>query len=171
MNISAFKQFLIFLGLLVFEIFVVSRIQISYLISPSVYLFFILQLRVRTSGYWVLLFGFLSGLLFDLIFHTGGVHAASTTLAAFLRVLILPVFLSTEDYDNNIHPGIYTMGPGRFLLFSFILLYAHHLSWFMLEIFKFDRIWITLLKAVISSMLSLALIYIIGLLFYKKKRI
>lgn len=171
MNSSIIKQLLLFFAIALIEIFLVSRMEITYLLTPSIYLFFIIQLPIRTPKYQLLLLAFLTGFVFDIIFHTGGIHAASTTLAAFVRILIIPAFLSAEDYDNNIHPGIYTMGTSRFLFFTFILVYIHHFAWFMLEIFKIDSIWITLFKTVLSAVFSVLLIYIIGLLFYKKKRI
>ncbi|MCX7743081.1 MAG: hypothetical protein N2167_00805 [Flavobacteriales bacterium] len=171
MNQQVFKNIMLFLALAVGDIVFTNRISLSTYISPYIYHFFVLQLPVRTSRNGVILLGFLTGLFYDLIYHTGGAHAAATCFLALLRIIILPAFISVEDKDNNISPGIYTLGQGSFLFYTFILTLVHHILFFNLEIFKISSIPLTLLKASLSSIFSVLLIYLLSLLFYRKKRI
>lgn len=171
MNQFVFKNILILLALMVCEIILVNRLSLGPFITPYIYLFFIMQLPVRTSHYVLIFLGFLIGLFFDVIYHTGGAHAAATCFAALLRIAILPAFISPEDKDNNISPGIYTFGQASFLAYSMIITLGHHIVFFTLEIFTFSAIPLTLLKALISSIFSVLLIYLFCLLFYRKKRV
>lgn len=171
MNQLIIKNIAIFLALAAGDIILVNRISLGTFIAPYIYLFFILQLPVRTSRYALIFLGFFTGLFFDIVYHTGGAHAAATCFLALLRIVILPAFISAEDKDNNISPGIYTLGQGSFLIYSLILTACHHMVLFNLEIFKWSAFPLTLLKASVSSIFSVLLIYLICLLFYRKKRI
>lgn len=171
MNQLVFKNIVILLALAISDIILVNRLSLGSFITPYIYLFFIMQLPVRTSRYILIFLGFLTGLFFDIIYHTGGAHAAATCFAALLRIAVLPAFISAEDKDNNISPGIYTLGQASFLTYSIIITLGHHIVLFNLEIFKLSAIPLTLLKASVSSIFSVLLIYLFCLLFYRKKRI
>lgn len=171
MNQPVLKNILIFLALAIGDIVFVNRVSLGTFIAPYIYHFFILQLPVRTSRYAVIMLGFLTGLFYDLMYNTGGAHAAATCFLAMLRIIVLPAFISVEDKDNNILPGIYTLGQSSFLFYAFILTLVHHILFFTLEIFKISAIPLTLLKASLSSIFSVLLIYLLSLLFYRKKRI
>jgi rod shape-determining protein MreD len=171
MNQLIFKNMLIILALAAGDTILVNRLSLGTLITPYIYHFFIIQLPVRTSRHALIFLGFFTGLFFDIIYHTGGAHAAATCFLALLRIAVLPAFISTEDKDNNISPGIYTLGQAVFLIYSMILTLGHHILLFNLEIFNKSAIPLTLLKALVSSIFSVFLIYLLCLLFYRKKRL
>jgi rod shape-determining protein MreD len=171
MNQLVFKNIITLLALAAGDIILVNRLSLGTFIAPYIYLFFIIQLPVRTSRYALIFLGFFTGLFFDIIYHTGGAHAAATCFLALLRIAVLPAFISAEDRDNNISPGIYTLGQASFLIYTLILTLGHHVLLFNLEIFKLSAIPLTLLKASVSSIFSVLLIYLLCLLFYRKKRL
>ncbi len=173
MNQLVFKNIMLILALAAGDIILVNRLSLGTFITPYIYHFFIIQLPVRTSRYALIFLGFFTGLFFDIIYHTGGAHAAATCFLALLRIAILPAFISAEDKDNNISPGIYTLGKASFIIYSMMLTLGHHVLLFNLEIFNFklSAIPLTLLKASVSSIFSVLLIYLLCLLFYRKSRI
>jgi rod shape-determining protein MreD len=153
--------------LLVIDIFIVSRLEFGTYFVPHIYFLSILMLPVRTSKSILLLFGFFSGLVMDLFMNTGGLHAASTTFMAFIRIFTLPLYLTPEDEDNNINPGLFSFGVRKYLIYSFILILVHQLSFFLLEVFKMDSFLLILFKTLASTALNILLLVFIQMLFMK----
>jgi rod shape-determining protein MreD len=153
--------------LLAIDILVVSRLEIGIYFVPHIYLLSLLMLPVRTKKSWLLLFGFFSGLIVDIFMNTGGLHAAACTMMAFVRIFILRFFLAPEDEDNNISPGLFTLGYRKYLIYSSVLILAHQLTFFALEVFKTDSFFLILKKTVASTILNLLLVLFIQMLFMK----
>jgi rod shape-determining protein MreD len=153
--------------LLVIDIFIVSRLEIGIYFVPHIYFLSILMLPVRTSKSVLLLFGFFSGLIMDLFMNTGGLHAAATTMMAFIRIFTLRMYLAPEDEDNNISPGLYSFGFRKYLIYSSILILVHQLTFFSLEVFKIDSFLLVLLKTAASTALNVLLLVFIQMLLKK----
>jgi len=157
-----------FVLLLTADIFIVSRINISVYIVPHIYPFFILLLPVRSSKSLMITLGFITGAVMDVFLSTGGLHAAATTLIAFLRIFLLPLFTSPEDYDNNNAPTMNVLGQSSFLLYTSVMIGIHHFALFTLESFNFGSVLLILGKLVFSSVFSVGLIWLVQLLTMKK---
>lgn len=153
--------------LLAIDIFLVSRLEIGVYFIPHIYFLSLLMLPVRTSKSFILLFGFFSGLVMDIFMSTGGLHAAATTMSAFVRIFILRFYMAPEDEDNNISPSLYTFGIRRYLFYSSVLILVHQLTFFSLEVFKTDAILLILLKTLASTILNILLLLFILMLFTK----
>src|SRR5690348_13748582 len=108
--------------LLAVDIFLVSRLWLGVYLVPHIFFLSLIMLPVRSSKTTVLIFGFLSGLVMDLFMQTGGLFAAATTMMAFLRIFILRFYISPEDEDNNIQPGLQSLGIRKYLVYSSILI-------------------------------------------------
>jgi len=155
------------LALLVIDIFLVSRLEIGIYFVPHIYFLGLLLMPVRSSKVVMLLFGFFSGLVMDLFLNTVGLHAAASTLLAFIRIFTLRFYLAPEDEDNNISPGLYTFGNRKYLIYSSILILIHQLAFFSLEVFNPSSILLIVKKTLASSILNITLLVFIQMLFMK----
>jgi rod shape-determining protein MreD len=153
--------------LLAIDIFLVSRLEIGIYFVPHIYFLSLLILPVRTTKSVLLFFGFFSGLVMDLFMSTGGLHAAASTMLAFVRIFTLRFYMAPEDEDNNISPGLYSFGPRKYLIYSTILILVHQLTFFSLEVFKTDSILLILKKTMASTALNVLLLVCIQMLFMK----
>lgn len=153
--------------LLAIDIFLVSRLEIGMYFVPHIYFLSLILLPVRTKKYVLLFFGFFSGLAIDLFMNTGGLHAAASTMLAFVRIFTLRLYLAPEDEDNNIMPGLYSLGIRKYLIYSSILILVHQLTFFTLEVFKTDSIFLILKKTLAGSALDILLLLFIQMLFMK----
>src|SRR5688572_16431484 len=124
--------------LLAVDIFLISRLRLGVYFVPHIYFLSLIMLPVRTSKATLLIFGFVSGLIMDLFMLSGGLFAASATMMAFVRIFILRLYLSPEDEDNNIHPGLQSFGIRAYLIYSSILILVSQFTFFSLEAFKTD---------------------------------
>lgn len=155
------------LGLLVADIFLVSRLEIGIYFVPHIYFLGLLLMPVRTSKAVMLILAFFVGLAMDLFLNTGGIHAAASTLLAFIRIFTLRFYLAPEDEDNNISPGLYTFGTRKYLIYSSVLILIHQLAFFSLEVFNPGSILLILKKTLASSILNIVLLVLIQMLFMK----
>lgn len=153
--------------LLAIDIFLVSRLEIGIYFVPHIYFLSLLMLPVRSTKAVLLFFGFFSGLVMDIFMNTGGLHAAASTMMAFIRIFTLRFYLAPEDEDNNIAPGLYTLGTRKYLIYASVLILIHQLTFFSLEVFKTDSILLIIEKTLASSVLNILLLVCIQMLFMK----
>jgi hypothetical protein len=140
------------------QVLMAKDIVIAGLYSPFIYVLFILLLPFDIPGYLLLLLGFLLGLSIDVFSNTPGIHASATVFMAFLRPEVLSLLSSREVYAKGTLPRISQYGFNWFLRYSAILIFSHHMFLFFIEAFTFSGFFDTLIRALISSLLSIILI-------------
>ncbi len=106
----------------------------------------------------------------DVFYDTGGIHAAATVLLAYLRPYILLLLTPRDGYDQNDSANLHLMGWRWFLVYIFILIFLHHLTFFFLELAGFKLIGFTFLKILVSSLFTGTVVIIIQLLFFSRRR-
>lgn len=143
--------------ILAVDIFILSKLQISVLLHPHIYMLTIILMPVRTTKAVLLIFAFFTGLVMDIFLMTGGLHAASLTFMAFIRILVLRAFISPEDIDANITPTLSTIGNQPAIIYNVILIGLHLLFYFVLEIFRFSSLFLILSKLLVSLSVCLIL--------------
>jgi rod shape-determining protein MreD len=146
-----------FILLLIFQVLVLNNIQFLGYINPYIYILFILALPVRIPRWFLLVLAFGIGLTIDVFSNTMGLHAFACVLIAFLRNGIINLFTSIEE-GNNPTPSFHTFGVGAYIKYVVLMVLIHHTALFYLEAFSFAHFWITSLKILLSSFLTILLI-------------
>ncbi len=162
------KYSLIFVVAVLLQVLVLNRILIFRMISPYFYLIFLLLLPYDTPRALLISLGFVLGLSIDAFTNTLGVHTAVCVLIGFIRPGILNKISTRETRESVSAPRISTMSVNWFIGYTAIFVTIHHLLLFMLEAFTFQGILFTLARAVLSGILSVALIVISQFLFFRK---
>lgn len=119
-----------------------------------IYVGFILLLPLDIGPIWLLLLAFGTGLLVDLFYDTVGIHAAASVLIAFLRPQVLRVITPRGGYETNINISVKGMGSDWFIPYTFILIFIHHATLFFIEASNWNLFWLTLLKAICSTLFT-----------------
>ena len=169
MNRKLFGNIARFVLLLLAQVFVFNKIQVTGYVSPQVYVMFILMLPFEISGFWLLALGFGMGLSVDFFMHTPGMHAAAAVTLAFLRPGVIRLVGKKDDVEPWQYPNVRDSGDMWFLAYTFILVFMHHLVLFNLEVFRFSEFFFTLLKVLINSVLSTLIIMLVQYLFFSRK--
>ncbi len=154
-----------FVFLVILQVFVVNQMLQYNVVNPFIYPLFILVLPVNTSFVLLLSLSFLIGITVDLLQFTSGIHASATVFMGFLRIFFLRASLSKESFEKNIKPDIRNKGLAWFSVYAIILLIAHHLVLFFLEVMTFREFWFTMLKTALSAAASLVIIILLEYLF------
>lgn len=149
-----------FIVLVFVQIFVLDNIQFMGYINPMIYVLFILSLPVKFPKWISLLLAFILGLIIDIFSNTLGVHIFATVLLAFIRIPIINLLVA---FDENVNPtpSFRSFGVNKYVKYVVICVTLHHFALFMVEAFSFINFDVTLLKILLSSLVSVSLIFIV----------
>ncbi len=152
MKIDFLKNIGWFVLLVLLQAMVMNNICILGYAVPLTYVYLILVMGCDTSRQALLLWGFCLGLAVDIFSNTLGLHAAATTLLAFIRPWIINLYVARDNTENMVAPGVHSFGTGKFFRYVLTAVLIHHLFLFVLESFTlFD--WVYLVVATLSSAL------------------
>ena len=149
-----------FILLVFLQVFVFNNIEISNHIVPYVYILLIILLPVDLPGWIILLVAFILGLTIDLLSGTLGFHVFSTVLMAYMRTPVLTFVSPRDGYESSAIPNLASYGALWFLKYAAILVFIHHFSLFMLEVFRFSYIPVIFLRTLLSGLFSLSFLLI-----------
>lgn len=159
-----------YFALVLFQILVLNRLDLSFYINPYVYPFFILVLPFRMQHWVLMVIAFLSGLLMDTFSGTAGIHAAAMVFLAFVRPYWINVITPKGGYETEDRPSVRGQGFSWFLLYSIVLVFLHHFFYFFLEVFSLNSAFSTLGKVFLSTFVSTILIVLLAYLFSRERK-
>ena len=158
-----------FIVLVFMQVFLLKNFTLYDLSTPYLYILFVLLLPFETPNFLLFLLAFILGITIDAFYDTPGLHAAACVLLAFVRILFITITVQKDGFDNEPEPTLSVMGFRWFFTYLLILTLFHHFFLFNLEVFRLSEIQYTLTRFVLSSLFTVFLILISGLLFFRKK--
>ena len=169
-GINIIFYFIAYFGLVMFQVLVLKNLELSFYINPYVYPFFVLMLPFRMPHWLLMVLAFLAGLLVDAFSNTGAIHAASLVFLAFVRPYYISVITPKGGYETEDRPNIRGLGFSWFALYTFILVFLHHILYFFLEFFSLSSVFSILGKTLLSSIVSTILIVLLAYLFSRERK-
>lgn len=166
---SNIKYFIHVLCLLIIQLTILDNIQLHSYIYINIYILAIYILPYRLKNAFILLFGFLLGLFIDLANNTMGIHAAATTLIAFIRPRLLMLTSNREQIDD-------IQGKQKISNFAWFFKYVlvsttiYNVVLILAESFTFNNFLITLIRIMCSSFVSIFFILLYYFIALKKKQ-
>ena len=157
-----------FVVLILFQVLVMDNVMINGYMIPYIYILFILLLPFETPRWIQLLSGFALGLVMDLFSGTLGMHTAASVLVAYIRPYLLNLLASREGYEPETYPRIHYYGFLWFLKYATLMVVIHHLALFYLEVFQMKHFFSTLLRVILSSILSTSTIVLSQYFVFRK---
>jgi rod shape-determining protein MreD len=148
----------------------VNNIELSSYINPYFYISFILLLPVTIKPWQLVVLSFLCGAVMDAFSSTPGLHIAATNFMGFIRIHYLNVTTTKEDIEARISPSLSQKGIVWFVVYCFVMTFIHHLILFFLEIYGFQEFFATLTRVALNSVVTVLLIIVGQLLFYRSKQ-
>jgi len=123
-----------------------------------VYVGALLLLPIDIGALPLMFLGFCLGLMNDMFYNTPGMHASLCVLVAFLRTTSLKVLTPAGGYEGEFEVSLAYRGIRWYLLYLVPLLMIHHLGVFLLEYATLTKFHLALVKATISTALTLTFI-------------
>lgn len=158
-----------FITLVFIQVFLLKNISLYQVVTPYFYILFILLLPFNISNVLLYVLGFVLGITIDAFYDTPGLHAASCVLLAYVRIIFINITVQKEGFDNEPEPTLGLMGFRWFFLYALILTFLHHFFLLNLESFHLSQILFTLTRVIFSTIFTVLLMLISGLMFFKKK--
>src|ERR1700761_4714533 len=169
MGRSIIINFIRFVALVFIQVFLLKNIALYNLSTPYPYILFILLLPFETPNLLLFLLAFILGLTIDAFYDTPGLHTSACVLLALVRIMFISVTVQKDGFDNEPEPTLSMMGFRWFFTYSVTLTLIHHFFLFNLEVFRFSEIQYTITRTILSSIFTVFLILVTGLLFYRSK--
>lgn len=163
------KFFINLVALLIIQLAILDNIQLHSYVYINIYILaiYILPYRLRKAS--ILLFGFFLGLFIDFANNTMGIHAAASTLIAYIRPRLLMLTSNREQIDD-------IQGKQNISNFTWFFKYVmvsttvFNVVLIMAEAFSFHNFWITLVRMVCSTIASVFFILLYYFIVLKKKQ-
>ncbi len=164
---KSWKFVLLFIGVLLAQLFVFDNIELWHFVVPYVYIIFILVLPINTTRPFLYLLGFFLGLSIDILSSTLCLHAAATTFMAFLRAPLISLFTTQQQLQKTTLPLLRVMGFSWTLRYTLILVLAHHsLLHTLASAPLFTAPWQIVLRILLNTLITSLVLLIIELFMY-----
>lgn len=164
------KYTLLFFLYVLLQVLIFNRINLWGVLTPMVYILFILSLPFQTPRWLVVLLGFLLGLSIDMFSGILGLHALATLVIAFVRPAVVRILPLRVEREEHLLPIFYDMKFSWYFRYVFLLTFIHHLVYFFVDAFTFHNFFRTFLVSLINIIFPLICIFIIQILFYKPSK-
>lgn len=151
------------------QVFLLKNMALYNLPVPYLYILFLLLLPFGIPNILLFALAFITGLCVDAFYDTPGLHAASCVVLAFVRILFINVTVSKEGFDNEPEPTLSIMGFRWFFTYAVTLTLIHHFFLFAIEYFNFSGLQYTIGRFLATSIFTVVLMLISGVLFFRKK--
>lgn len=166
---SNIKFVIHFLILLLIQLTILDNVQLHSYMYINIYTLIIYILPYRLRNATILFFGFFLGLFIDLANNTMGIHAAATTLIAYIRPRLLMLTSNREQIDD-IQGKQKISDFGWFFKYILISTAVFNVVLILGEAFSIQNFLITLLRIICSTVASIFFILLYYFIALKKKR-
>ncbi len=166
------KNIIRFILFIIIQVFVLNNVPpLHQFIVPYLYFLYILWLPFNINRFFLLIVAFAFGLTLDYFTGTPGLHAAPCVLIAFIRPFLLNLLIPQETTEQSyIEPSIKSMGWAPYSLYAFLLTFFHHFYLVLIEWLQFGNFLYFIGKVIGTTAISLLLIFISEMLFFRKAR-
>ena len=144
MSYQSVIRFFRMILILAIQILILNHIHILGYITPLMIGYMIIPFHRGTGRITLLLWGFITGLLFDIFSNTAGMSSASLTLLAMAQPALLNVF-TPRDAAEDYTPGFNTMGVGRYITYCLFCMFLVHALFYTLDAFTLHNWQLTLI--------------------------
>ncbi|MEQ1623223.1 MAG: rod shape-determining protein MreD [Sediminibacterium sp.] len=166
------KNIIRFALFILFQVFILNEVPpLHQFIIPYIYFLYILWLPFNTNRFVLLLISFAFGITLDYFTGSAGLHAAPCVLIAYLRPFLLNLLIPQDTTEHSyLEPSIKSMGWAPYSLYVTLLTFIHHFLLVLIEWLQFGNFVYFLGKVAGTTAVSLLLIFITEMLFFRKAK-
>lgn len=164
------KNILRFIFFILVQVFVLDKVPLLHqYLKPTIAFLFILWLPFSLPRVGLMAIAFVFGLVLDYFSGVPGLHSAPLVLIAYLRPFLLNLLLPQQKAEITYSdPSTKSIGIGPYSIYVLVLTIVYHLYLTFIEWMQFGDFLFFIGKVIATSVLSLILICITELLFFRK---
>lgn len=170
---SLVKHIVRFFLFVLVQVFVLYEVPpLHHLVTPYLYFLYILWLPFKLGRRSQMVLAFTLGFAVDSFTKTYGLHMVPCVFIAYLRPFLINLLITREGAESNYsEPSIRSMGFAPYFTYITILTFLHHVTLFFLQSMQTGGYWYFLVKALLSTAVSLVLILLTELIFGRRQRV
>lgn len=167
---SLIKNIIRFILFVLVQVYILNQVPpLHNFFVPYLSFLFILWLPFNINRLLLLAVAFAFGFAVDSFTGWYGLNTAPCLLIAYLRPFLLNLLIPQETTEQSyIEPSIKSMGWAPYSLYIVLLTFIHHTYLVLIEWLQFGNFLLFLGKVAGSTALSLLLIFITEMLFFRK---
>ncbi len=158
-----------FLGLLFLQLVILNHLNAGKYFLPYAYVMFLFIFPKSTPRWILLLVGFGLGSAVDLYIHSYGSHSFACTIIAFIRPFLLATIAPKDFAGEEGLITVYDIGFQKYLLYSLVLVFIHHLFVFLIDELRIDSVLTLVGQILTSTLVSVFIIMCLQYVFNKRK--
>lgn len=170
MNSIFFMRLFRLLTLLFVQVLIFNHIHLFGYITPLMMGYMVVCFHRNTSRSIALLWGFVTGLLFDMFNNTAGMAASACTLMAMIQPVLLNMMAPRDSADNLI-PSFSTLGFWNYTLYVLLLMSVQHTVFYLLDAFTLVDWPLTLFSIIGGSLVATLITIFFEMLVRTRKHI
>lgn len=155
----------LFVATVLLQVFLFDNLSISVYLNPLVYIAFLILLPFETLPVVLLGAGLLLGVTMDFAMGAAGINTIATLLVAFLRPTLAGLTCGRENAREGGIPSSGRLGERVFINYVVVLTLLHHAVFFLLEALSWDHVLHTVVRIVVSSVVTVAFVWIAARIF------
>ena len=156
-----------FFILLFLQVLILNQVHLLGYITPLMIGYMVVCFRRGTSRVGMLLWGFATGLAFDMFSNTAGMGSSAMTLIAMMQPSLLTLF-APRDAAEDFTPTFRTLGFWTYLLYVFTLMLVLHGVFYILDAFTLANWQMTLLSIGGGTLMATIITVFVELLVHSK---
>lgn len=150
------------------QVFLFDNLSISVYLNPLIYVAFIVLLSLDTPPAVLLGAGLFTGVVMDAAMGTAGINTVATLPIAFLRPMFLHLICGRENLREGGIPSPERLGRRNFIDYLLLMILVHHTVFFLLEALSWSHLLHTVIRILLSSLVTMAFVWIIVRIFTAK---
>ncbi len=156
MIITFLQRLLWMLALVAMQMLVFNHIHLLGYATPLMSIYLLLLFPLGTKRWTILLWGFVCGLLVDMVSLTLGVCTSAMTLAAFIQPPLLKA-IEPQNAAEDMQASFHTLGFWTYVRYAAVMITVFMVTYFLVQAFTFFHLKDIALDFVGSWLLTLVL--------------
>lgn len=157
-----------FIGVVLLQIFLIDNISLGIYFHPLIYVAFIILLPLDMLPVWVVLLSAMLGLTMDVMTGMCGLNVIATTATGFARMAIIGFTSGLNTGVDDTIPALYRLPQKNLLTYIILMVVMHSIIYFVMESLSMAHLFHTLLRIVVSDVVSVVIVWYIVKLFVEK---
>ena len=142
---------------LLLQLIILNHVHVLTYATPVIIAYVTMNFQRGASRVGLLLWGFVTGLLYDVFSNTMGLGMCSATLLAMMQPLLLSLFTPRDAADDMV-PSFHTMGAHRYILYAFFSMLIFHIVFYALDAFTLSNWPVTLMAMGIGGLIAFVIV-------------
>lgn len=146
-----------------FQLVLLENVQLLGYLNPYYYPILLLLWPIRWNRAAALVVAFTLGSVVDFFENSGGLHTSALVLLTYVQPRLLRLMVA-RAVEEGLSVDLPTLGASKFLTYTFLSLGLFHFWLFALEAFSWSEWFGVLVRSLLSTAVSTALVFATQLL-------